>query len=59
MLVQTLREGEVLQVGEDIRVHIRRPKEDRVAYVISAPEEVGIMRLRSPQSARQCSFIGA
>ena len=56
VLVQTLREGEVLQVGSDIRVHIRRLKGSRVTFVIIAPEEVGIKRLRSPQSARQRSL---
>lgn len=47
VLVQTLREGEILQVGDDIRVHVRRLKGNRVTFVINAPEAVGIKRVRT------------
>ena len=53
MLVQTLREGETLQVGDDIRVHVRRLKGNRVTFVINAPEAVGIKRVRAPSQGRR------
>lgn len=52
VLVQTLRAGEALQVGDDIRVHIRRLKGNRVTVVIDAPQEVSIKRLRSSRPGR-------
>lgn len=47
MLVLTLKEGERLDVGEDVHIHIRRIKGGWVRLVIDAPKEVELQRVRA------------
>ena len=48
MLVLTQREGEVLQVGEDVRIHIKRIRGNWVRLCIDAPREVSLERIAAP-----------
>jgi len=45
MLVLTQKEGEVLQLGDDIRIYIKRVKGNMVRLCIDAPREVAIVRV--------------
>jgi carbon storage regulator len=45
MLVLTHKEGEVLQIGDDIRVHVKRIKGNWVRLCIDAPRHVELRRL--------------
>ncbi|MEE2752178.1 MAG: carbon storage regulator [Myxococcota bacterium] len=45
MLVLTQREGEVLEVGDNVRIHIKRIKGNWVRLVIDAPPEVSLQRV--------------
>ncbi len=45
MLVLTQREGEILEVGENVRIHIKRIKGNWVRLVIDAPPEVSLQRI--------------
>lgn len=45
MLVLTQKEGEILQVGEDVRIHIKRVKGNWVRLCIEAPREVRLLRI--------------
>ena len=45
MLVLTQKEGEVLQIGDDIRIHIKRVKGNWVRLCIDAPREVPLLRI--------------
>ena len=47
MLVLTQKEGEVLQLGDDIRIYIKRVKGNMVRLCIDAPREVPIVRVPS------------
>jgi len=46
MLVMTHREGEVLEIGPDIRVYIKRVKGNWVRLGIDAPRDVTLNRVR-------------
>lgn len=46
MLVMTHREGEVLEIGPDIRVYIKRVKGNWVRLGIEAPKAVSLNRVR-------------
>ena len=49
MLVLTQREGEVLQVGDDVRIHIKRIRGNWVRLCIDAPPEVSLERIPAPE----------
>ena len=49
MLVLTQREGEVLEVGDNVRIHIKRIKGNWVRLVIDAPPEVSLQRIAADQ----------
>jgi carbon storage regulator len=51
MLVLTQREGEVLQVGDDVRIHIKRIRGNWVRLCIDAPPEVSLERIPAPEAA--------
>ena len=48
MLVLTQREGEILQIGEDVRIYIKRIKGGSVRLCIDAPDDVALQRIPSP-----------
>ena len=48
MLVLTQKEGEILQVGDDVRIYIKRVKGNWVRLCIDAPREVEIQRIPGP-----------
>ncbi len=45
MLVLTQKEGEILQIGEDIKIYIKRVKGNWVRLCIDAPREVPLLRI--------------
>ncbi len=45
MLVLTQKEGEILQIGDDIRIHIKRVKGNWVRLCIDAPREIPLLRI--------------
>jgi len=45
MLVLTQKEGEVLQIGDDIKIYIKRVKGNWVRLCIDAPREVALLRV--------------
>ena len=49
MLVLTQKEGEILQVGDDVRIYIKRIKGNWVRLCIDAPPEVKLHRIPAPQ----------
>ena len=52
MLVLTQKEGEVLQLGDDIRIYIKKVKGNMVRLCIDAPREVPILRVPATPSRR-------
>ncbi len=50
MLVLTHKEGEVLQIGDDIRVHVKRIKGNWVRLCIDAPRHVELRRLSADEA---------
>ena len=57
MLVLTQKEGEVLQIGDDIRIYIKRVKGNWVRLCIDAPREVALLRIPADK-ARDGSKTG-
>ena len=49
MLVLTHKEGEVLQIGDDIRIHVKRIKGNWVRLCIDAPRNVELRRLSADE----------
>jgi sRNA-binding carbon storage regulator CsrA len=49
MLVLTQKEGEILQVGKDVRIFIKRIKGNWVRLCIDAPKEVELKRIPAPK----------
>ena len=45
MLVLTQKEGEVLQIGDDVRIYIKRIKGNWVRLCIEAPKDVALVRI--------------
>jgi carbon storage regulator len=45
MLVLTQKEGEILQIGDDIKIYIKRVKGNWVRLAIDAPREVPLLRI--------------
>ena len=50
MLVLTHKEGEVLQIGDDIRIHVKRIKGNWVRLCIDAPRNVELRRLSAVEA---------
>jgi carbon storage regulator len=48
MLVLTQREGEILQIGDDVRIYIKRIRGNWVRLCIDAPPEVSLERIPAP-----------
>lgn len=48
MLVISQHEGEILQLGPDVRIFVREVKGRWVKLAIDAPESVVIQRIREP-----------
>ena len=48
MLVLTQREGRVLEVGDNVRIYIKRIKGNWVRLCIDAPPEVQLQRIPAP-----------
>ena len=48
MLVLTQKEGEILQVGDDVRIFIKRIKGHWVRLCIDAPADVQLTRIPAP-----------
>ncbi len=48
MLVITTQEGEAIQVGDDVRILVRRVKGGWVKLCIDAPREIPIQRIEAP-----------
>lgn len=53
MLVMTHREGEVLEIGPDVRVYIKRVKGNWVRLGIDAPRDVIVNRVRRAREEPQ------
>lgn len=51
MLVLTQREGEILQVGDNVRIYIKRIRGGSVRLCIDAPDDVELQRISVPDSA--------
>jgi carbon storage regulator CsrA len=51
MLVLTHKEGEVLQIGDDVRIHVKRIKGNWVRLSIDAPRHVQLRRLSAEEAA--------
>ncbi len=51
MLVLTQKEGEVLQVGPDVRIYIKRIKGNWVRLCIDAPRDVHLQRIPAHEVA--------
>lgn len=45
MLVLTQKEGEILQIGDDIKIYIKRVKGNWVRLCIDAPREIPLLRI--------------
>lgn len=57
MLVLTQKEGEVLQLGDDIRIYIKRVKGNMVRLCIDAPREVAIVRVPAVPARRPLNRV--
>mgnify|MGYP002007498922 CR=1 FL=1 len=53
MLVLTHKEGEVLEIGSDIRIHVKRIKGNWVRLCIEAPRDVRLRRLSTAEVAHR------
>lgn len=51
LLVLTHKEGEVLQIGSDVRIHVKRIKGNWVRLCIDAPRDVKLKRLSAEEVA--------
>jgi len=53
MLVLTQKEGEILQVGDDVRIYIKRIKGNWVRLCIDAPRDVALKRIPAPRQVEE------
>lgn len=53
MLVLTQKEGEILQIGDDVRIHIKKVKGNWVRLVIDAPRSIRLQRIPVDQVERE------
>ena len=59
MLVLTQKEGEILQVGDDVRIYIKRIKGNWVRLCIDAPRDVALKRIPAPRKFDESAEHGA
>jgi carbon storage regulator len=59
MLVLTQKEGEILQVGDDVRIYIKRIKGNWVRLCIDAPRDVVLKRIPAPRQLDESTGHGA
>ena len=59
MLVLTQKEGEILQVGDDVRIYIKRIKGNWVRLCIDAPRDVSLKRIPAPRQIDESADRGA
>ncbi len=45
MLVLTQKEGEILQIGDNVKIYIKRVKGNWVRLCIDAPREITLLRI--------------
>lgn len=57
MLVLTQKEGEVLQVGQDVKIYIKRIKGNWVRLCIDAPREVHLQRIPAHEVAEPVAAV--
>ena len=53
MLVLTQKEGEILQIGDDIRIYIKRVKGNWVRLCIDAPREIPLLRIPADKAREE------
>lgn len=53
MLVLTQKEGEILQVGDNVRIYIKRIKGNWVRLCIDAPKEIELKRIPAPKGVEE------
>ena len=53
MLVISQSEGEILEIGDSVRIHIRRVRGRWVRLCIEAPREVEIRRVPRPEGLEE------
>jgi len=53
VLVLTQKEGEILQIGDDIKIYIKRVKGNWVRLCIDAPREVPLLRIPVEEARKQ------
>jgi len=53
MLVLTQKEGEILQVGDDVRIYIKRIRGNWVRLCIDAPREIELKRIPAPSGREE------
>ena len=53
LLVLTQKEGEILQVGDDVRIYIKRIKGNWVRLCIDAPRSVELKRIPAPRTREE------
>ena len=53
VLVLTQKEGEILQVGDDVRIYIKRIKGNWVRLCIDAPRDVSLQRIPAPRDGER------
>ncbi len=53
MLVLTQKEGEILQIGEDVRIYIKRVKGNWVRLCIDAPREIALQRIPADKAREE------
>ena len=51
LLVLTHKEGEVLEIGPDVRIHVKRIKGNWVRLCVDAPRDVKVTRLSAAEAA--------
>lgn len=59
LLVLTHKEGEVLQIGSDVRIHVKRIKGNWVRLCIDAPRDVKLKRLSAEEAALEDEGLDA
>ena len=59
LLVLTHKEGEVLQIGPDVRIHVKRIKGNWVRLCIDAPRDVKLKRLSAEEAAEEQEGLNA
>ncbi len=57
MLVLTHKEGEVLEIGDDVRIYIKRIKGNWVRLCIEAPKDVSLKRVKPGKSAVEAEAL--